>query len=169
MTLTQDRIQDIEAQAQDVLNSYFVDREYTYPIPIEEVAKKNGLTVKFGQFTDNNVSGILKRKNDAGEVYVSATEPQYRQAFTIAHELGHFLIHNDHKEEILYRRDTINLNTEQRTIESEANWFAASLLMPEDKFKEYWHVTKDESLIADYFGVSPTAVRLRVKNLGLGE
>jgi Zn-dependent peptidase ImmA (M78 family) len=168
MTLTQEKIEDIEAQTQDVLTSYFSDKDFSYPIPIEKIAESNGLIVKLGKFKDKNVSGILKRKDHGGNVYISAAEPKYRQSFTIAHELGHFLIHSDRKqEEILYRRDVINLNTEDQTIESEANWFAASILMPEEKFTEYWKATKNESLIADYFGVSPTAVRLRVKNLNL--
>lgn len=167
MTLTKDKIRDIEAQAQLVLTDYFDDKDYSYPIPIEEIAEANGLNVKYGKFQDETVSGILKKEDHVGSVYISATEPKYRQSFTIAHELGHFLIHADREGEILYRRDAINLTTEDQEVESEANLFAASILMPEEKFIEYWNVAKNESLLGDYFGVSPTAVRLRVKNLEL--
>lgn len=168
MQLPTEKMKDIEAGAQDVLAGYFGNKDYTFPIPIEDIAKAHGLSVSYGEFAEADVSGILKRKDGGGDVYISSREPGYRQTFTIAHELGHLILHEkEKKEEILYRRDTINLTREDRLIESEANWFAASLLMPEEVFTEYWNATKDISLLADYFGVSPTAVRLRIKNLGL--
>lgn len=168
MILERIKIRDIEAEAADVLTGFFDSNEYTFPIPIEDIAESQGLAIQYGKFSEDDVSGILRRNNGQGQVYVSSDEPRYRQVFTIAHELGHFLLHaNTKPEEVLYRKDTITLTREDRQIESEANWFAAAMLMPKEKFTKYWNVTHDESLLADYFGVSPTAIRLRIKNLGL--
>lgn len=54
---------------------------------------------------------------------------------------------------------------EQQVAEREANWFAASLLMPEEKFKQiYKKGTVDAEL---EFQVSTSAVNIRAQSLGL--
>lgn len=166
MRLTQDQIKDIEAKAKDVLTGYFGESDPDFPIPVEDIAQSFGLDILYGNFPDDAISGVFKRGDGEGKIYIAFNEPRYRQNFTIAHELGHFLLH-PLPEEVLYRRDTLNITDEQREIEAEANWFAAALLIPEEDLRKYWLVTQDTQLLADYFGVSPLAVRLRLKNLGL--
>ena len=61
----------------------------------------------------------------------------------------------------------LNLTDEDKEEEQEANWFAASLLMPEKLLKHYFSITNDADKLATIFGVSPTAVYYRLKNLGL--
>ena len=74
------------------------------------------------------ISGFFYQNN----IYVNATEPDFRKTFTIAHELGHKILHQDWLEssnyEVLYRNTYI---TTQDPKEQEANWFASNLLVPE--------------------------------------
>lgn len=52
--------------------------------------------------------------------------------------------------------------------EYEANWFAASFLMPEDKFRAAYSATaKDIFEVAAKFRVSVSAALVRAKTLGL--
>jgi len=50
--------------------------------------------VKFDALPDG-VSGVLLRRDDLALVAVNAAHPELRQRFTIAHEIGHFMLHKD--------------------------------------------------------------------------
>lgn len=84
-----------------------------------------------------------------------------RDRFTIAHELGHYFLHSNQGEIpiIAYRKGTGRL-------EWEANWFAASLLMPQEKFAA---AIQHDSLaaIAARFGVSIEAAKVRKESLSV--
>jgi predicted transcriptional regulator len=87
------------------------------------------------------------------------TSPR-RDRFTIAHELGHYFLHASQGGQpiIAYRRGT-------GRCEWEANWFAASLLMPEEEFIKSWHKHRDPEVLASVFGVSLEAAEVRRKTL----
>jgi hypothetical protein len=93
-----------------------------------------------------------------------------RDCFTIGHELGHYFLHSD-----LGKIPIIAYRQGSTRIEWEANWFAASLLMPSKKFKEAWEAEKATGQlektsimkIAMRFGVSQDAARIRKESLGL--
>ena len=80
----------------------------------------------------------------SGHILVSANSPRRRQRFSIAHELGHFLIET-HKLQPGGRiecslADLHSLNPRdrdsRRRMEAEANTFAAHLLMPPRKIRQ---------------------------------
>ena len=78
----------------------------------------------------------------------------------VAHEFGHFILHNGCGK---FRLDFFNMySDEDAQDETEANYFAASLLMPEARFMKLCKAGLDERLIAKYFGVSVAAVRVRL-------
>jgi Zn-dependent peptidase ImmA (M78 family) len=56
-----------------------------------------------------------------------------------------------------------------RTLEREANIFAAELLMPEPAVREVWEKLGDVAACAARFDVSPTAMHWRLFNTGLVE
>lgn len=65
-----------------------------------------------------------------GTIYVNILDPEFRQRFTIAHEIGHILLGH----EGISHRDTsytIYKDLIERMNEVSANAFAAELLMPE--------------------------------------
>ncbi|MFJ7310825.1 helix-turn-helix domain-containing protein [Peribacillus frigoritolerans] len=53
-----------------------------------------------------------------------------RIKFTLAHELGHYLLHQEVKKEDFNKKEVYN------RIEDEANYFASSFLLPADTFSE---------------------------------
>lgn len=88
-----------------------------------------------------------------------------RDRFTVAHELGHYFLH------YLYaKRDdhTSFARGSRNRAETQANYFAASLLMPSEPFKAAHSQSGDDWwAIGNLFGVSPRAAEVRAEVLGL--
>src|SRR3989339_845568 len=164
--LSKDQIISIESSAQDVLLSVFGNIDSVeLPIKISEILEKYNFNLQKGKFKDDSVVGIYDKQNST--IYVNVDDPYPRQVFTVAHELGHYFLHADKHQEIYYRKELTRLDGENPPQESEANWFAASLLMPKKLILKYWELTQDIEKLAQIFGVSPSAVYFRLKNLQL--
>jgi len=112
-----------------------------------------------------NISGALDRTNRT--IYINGSERYERQTFTLAHEIGHYLIHDNHRYDILYRDDLQKYPQNKDQRECEADAFAASLIMPKGFVKTLWNINSDISEIANVFGVSETTAMYRLKNLDL--
>lgn len=156
---------EIENKAKDVLIDAYEGQEILPPIDINKVAKKYGVTIKEGLFKDASVSGMYRKAEKT--IYVSGNDSYARKVFTIAHELGHFLLHENKDLETFYRQDALKIGSRKMPEESEADCFAASLLMPRDLIMKFWNVIKDIDVMADSFQVSRTAMYWRLNNLGL--
>jgi Zn-dependent peptidase ImmA (M78 family) len=138
-----------------------------------EIAKAMGVKVHLVDFEElfegaNDVQGVIQYPdNDGGEqvtasIYLNKNTNAKKQIFTLAHELGHFVLHNGYAK---LRVDKFNYreNTQEALEETEANFFAATLLIPKSKLKEARHVTTKVSVLAGYFGVSDAVVRNRLR------
>ncbi|MDA0837817.1 MAG: ImmA/IrrE family metallo-endopeptidase [Planctomycetota bacterium] len=92
------------------------------------------------------------------DVVLPRTTSPLRDNFTIAHEIGHYVLHSDcgDKSIIAYRRGSTR-------IEWEANWFAAGLLMPEEAFRAAMREKGRDNLraLAHRFNVSVVAAEVR--------
>ena len=123
---------------------------------------------------------IVKVANDSFEIRISdCFKSNKRFRFTIAHELGHLFLHmryliNEEKWNSLENGTSHarNVNTPYNVYETEANEFAASFLMPKDRFIEVAERTSDRDSynldkIANIFNVSVEAVEIRGKLLGI--
>lgn len=104
-----------------------------------------------------NVSGAILYKDGKPTIFINSKQPTRRKAFTLAHELGHYLLHENNTHFRLDKQSYDNSDME----ETEANYFAASLLMPKKRFIEVYNFLKSEKLVGEYFGVSVSAVRAR--------
>lgn len=113
---------------------------------------------------EKNISGMVVNNADGKYIYVNKNDTPERQRFTIAHEIGHILLHHVQKEEYFvdYRN---NVKYDDR--EFEADNFAAALLMPREKSINVWHETEDVDDFAKAMKVSRAAASIRLINLGL--
>lgn len=108
-----------------------------------------------------HVDGAVQSTEDTATIWVKDEPPPSRQRFTVAHELGHLLLH---QHGALFR-DT-HVGTFDRAYdetERQANAFAAALLMPRFLLEtgiHYTHLTMRE--LARLFGVSPQAMEIRL-------
>jgi Zn-dependent peptidase ImmA (M78 family) len=110
---------------------------WTAPVPVEDLATSVNI-VKIAELEVEGFEGSLltDAKKQKGVILYKAGSRKERKRFTIAHELGHFLMpsHQGNQQCTAAdlretRRDTIH----QRQ-EAEANRFAAGLLMPKPWF-----------------------------------
>ena len=102
-------------------------------IDLEALAHKAGkLRIEEGGL--ENAEGRIVASATGGTIRVRPGLNAGRRRFTIAHEIGHYLLH---PRQGLHREDTIKNFTlwNDASEEAEANLFAAELLMPEFLFK----------------------------------
>lgn len=114
------------------------------PVPIIEIA--TSVEIKKISFCDiKNFDGALITTDGKpdGIIVVNENSPESRQRFTIAHELGHYLLPHHTVGRFECTRDDM-MRTEQRSrlspvqkMEVEANAFAAEILMPRLKVSNY--------------------------------
>ena len=132
---------------------------------------------------DDNLSGFLLRAKRDGRTVIGANKshPKNRQRFTIAHELGHFLLHEGelvHLDEEMGSftvdfRNAFSSKGEDIN-EKEANYFAAELLMPEKflrqelrgKRLDLFDDGEELQKLARKYKVSTQALTFRLTNLG---
>lgn len=143
----------------------------TIPVPIEELARQLDIKDIAQLETDGFEGGLLTDEaRSAGIILVNGAARRGRRRFTIAHELGHFLIPT-HKPkqgaEFLCSRDDMRrwLDKDQNgyaRMEAEANEFAALMLMPPPIWIKAMGVYRDPALsqiinLAEKFDVSKEA------------
>jgi Zn-dependent peptidase ImmA (M78 family) len=143
----------------------------TIPVDVEGLALALGISVNT-PFLPDNVSGMIrKRGEDDYEISVNATHPETRQRFTIAHEIGHFVLHRSlmgdgNVDDRAYRSDgSVPNNRIGPLQEEEANRFAANLLMPIEgitKFRS--RAGGDVGKLARMFNVSEGAMKIRLRD-----
>lgn len=125
-----------------------------------------GITVREIDFKDfPHVKGVVQYENDEGKpepkIFINKSLPPEGKTFTLAHELGHYFLHPNKNK---LRIDTFDYsqNTQDSLEESEANYFAATLLVPREKLLKVLSVTHDLGIIANYFGVSKPVIETRM-------
>ena len=147
------------------------------PVPVSQIAKAKGARI-YVDSLEGDLSGFLYRDKAQAVIGVNTSHAPARQHFTIAHELGHLLLHDqeqlhvDHEFRVRLRSDVSSQGTDEA--EQEANYFAASLLMPREFLErdlaneEYVDLLDDDFLhgLARKYGVSAQALAIRLKTLG---
>lgn len=152
------------------------------PVDLDAVAKVLGLEITAHSELDNDISGCLIRREDGRNIIsVNAGQHLNRKRFTIAHEIGHYLLHTG-EEYHLDRAPSFRINFRDAVSsaaidasEMEANLFAAELLMPADSLAHDLEGgvdladDTDRGLqeLAERYGVSVQALTYRLMNLGL--
>jgi Zn-dependent peptidase ImmA (M78 family) len=147
------------------------------PVPVADIARAQGARIVFDRL-EGDMSGFLYRDANQTVIGVNTIHAKTRQNFTISHECGHLLLHEqeqmhvDHEFRVRLRDDVSSQGTDDA--EREANLFAASLLMPKEflekdlEGEQYVDVLDDLLLrrLARKYGVSTQALVNRLKNLG---
>lgn len=139
------------------------------PVRLSAIAEEFGVEVLKAQLPSGISGEISPSVAHEGRfvIRVNRNDISRRQRFTVAHELGHFFLHQHVigtgvTDDVLYRSGLSD------AIEAEANRFAADLLMPMplvEKWLEYAHtlrVPDPVEFLADKFNVSEAAMRIRL-------
>jgi Zn-dependent peptidase ImmA (M78 family) len=173
------RRKQIRETVQKILTTHNIT---TAPVDVDKIARTLGIAITRDE-VDNDISGFLFRDRGPKKTIIGANKGHHanRQRFTIAHELGHFLLHEGNIVHLDsgYRAFRINLRDDESSKgedndEKEANFFAAELLMPAmfladdlrgrdlDLFDESEYLQK----LAKKYKVSVQALTFRLANLG---
>jgi Zn-dependent peptidase ImmA (M78 family) len=143
---------------------------YSDDFNIERVVEDLGGQVFLTDFWENSAkTGSLTVHGLRNfEIFVPSHTTHERDRFTIAHELGHYILHYlpnvDPRAESGFQIDRYG----DSAVETEANLFAFAFLMPAGAFADsYRQFESDLSAVASQFGVSEVAARVRAKMLGL--
>lgn len=160
MNLTAERIRTIKREAEDLLGAN--DYDNGLPVPTEDIAENLGYKIT-GFFPDDalkDVSGIVDHEQKV--ISLNRTESARRQRFTLAHEIGHIVLHKG-KSFVDFRKSIMDPADEK---EREANRFASELLMPAEQFLQYWiRYNGDVASMAVKFAVSQEAILHRSNEL----
>lgn len=117
-----------------------------------------GIGVELRHATNTNWSGAVKFAGDRAVIWLRDDESPQRKRFTLAHELGHLMLHGEDGRG-LFRDRSFSGDPE----ELEANSFAAELIMPAHAVQKYISLVQfDERRLARLFGVSHEAMRVRL-------
>ena len=135
------------------------------PVNVFALAEYLGLSVQ-EEIMDDNMSGYLEFRFGQWVAGINALHHLNRRRFSLAHEIGHYLLHRtrvDRFDDEVFTRRVGSKNPMER----EADRFAAGLLMPADAFRRIVESgVKTVSDLANHFGVSSQALRFRAENLG---
>lgn len=162
------------------------DFDLKLPIDIEKIIKYLNIKLnKNPNFKKIKLDGMISIKNKEPEIWINPMKTQIegRLRFTLAHELGHFMLHiapdNDLEREISIEDDEVIYNRDDNWnhIEMEANNFASQLLMPSSMITEETKkilkknpdLNKDEIIdsLSSIFDVSKLAMKYRLKKMGV--
>jgi len=131
----------------------------------------------FGQGVGNEPPpAIVAREMRDFTIFIPTNTSQIRDRFTIAHELGHLFLHlpmvqKRHPGASMRATRWVDpTDPDQQRAEVEANWFAASFLMPGEAFRNDWDSLPTSGrleTIARRFAVSSLAAQYRANALGL--
>lgn len=141
---TKPRISFSRETARKVIKKYAL----TPPVPIEQILKEQfDFNIVLIEAPDN-ISAFV----DLNDHYIGINQNHHinRQRFTLAHELGHYSL--GHKERA-YTEYVQTPGKERSNLETEANEFAAELLMPLAVIKK---ISKEANAdyMSDFFQVS---------------
>ena len=157
------------------------------PVDVERIARELKIPIRF-EILPEPISGFLHRDGSLNAIVVNKRHSRQRQRFTIAHEIGHFVLGHNTENIHVEKEYPINLPAQnvkfRRKSEHEgyadkeevyANAFAASLLMPEymirvDMEKAIADRSFDDTLInalAKRYNVSEHALVIQLNTLDL--
>jgi hypothetical protein len=154
---------DIRRQATRLLDSAGISHE---PVSLRDIVSALNLELVKRTREPFTSEAALEPLGDGRAIVLNGGGDSGRRRFTIAHEIGHFVLHPERGRP---ERGGV-VNEAGRMEEREADAFAAELLMPEHLVRD---AVREQGLdvdrLADRFEVSRKAMQARLRHMGLVE
>ncbi len=154
----------VMAFAEDVREKVGIANGFQLP----DLIRSNGGNIEqIGFLDDDQTDAIIIEPDESFVIRVSAHTGVLRDNFTIAHELGHKLLHwplvrqSNPNSGMKATRWVDKRSDDLIRCEWEANWFASAFLMPEEQFRDAYA----RGVASEQFGVTASAVEVRAKTL----
>ena len=167
--------QQIERKASKLLGE---SGQRQAPVDVEQVAKHLRIRIEYANLDDDCSGVLIKRDGGTAVIGINWEHHRNRQRFTLAHELGHYVLEHEggtfiDKGAYAQFRDE-DSHSGKISEERQANQFAAALLMPahlvEKRFEDRVLDPSDQAALeelASDFQVSPQAMMIRLQRLKL--
>jgi predicted transcriptional regulator len=163
----------VQWEIKSVTNVFELIEKYTSspPVQLESLIRDLGIELDKKSELPDGIAGQLERLPSGGyKISINKNDFYFRQRFTMAHELGHFVLHrsligNGIVDNALYRSvasGNMNNTLIHLAHEVEANKFAASLIMPYEQVSADYDEIKDIKEVAKKWQVSPQALKIRL-------
>lgn len=163
----------VETRPELSIEEVIEEEKSSLPVDVVRVARRLRIVVEERDLP-MTVSGLLIKREEGFAIQVNIHHSENRRRFTIAHEIAHFVLHSELfdgkiEDDALYRSETFS-----GALETQANNYAAELLMPRKMIKRRYSahcdVWKPDELPEDVvvekmaaeFGVSNAAMRIRI-------
>ncbi|PXZ44929.1 DNA-binding protein [Sanguibacteroides justesenii] len=156
------RMLDLEEGFSPTYVAQYIRKQLNIEGPVKEIYKtleKNGIIIVEFDFDSSLFDGVsFISDNGYPIIIVNKNFSNDRKRFSIAHELGHIIMHSA----------IANLYPEYRNKEAEANIFASEFLMPEVEIKNDLRNLKltDLAELKRYWLTSMASLIMRAKDLG---
>jgi Zn-dependent peptidase ImmA (M78 family) len=153
-------------KAHRVRGEYGLDLEGPVPDLLDLAERHCGVPVVIAETLPGDLAGAYLPRNGVPVILLNGADSASRLRFTLAHELGHHVFHDDRSE------DThAGIVTSGHWIEVRANAFAAELLVPAPAVVA-WMAGRAASIdtaveLANAFGTSTVASAIRLHTAGL--
>ncbi len=155
---------EIDARAEQLLVRIFGSLgSVRLPVDMNKVASICNLTIRQGDFADDDVEGALDRSKRV--IFLDRNISPADKRFVAAHEVAHLNLHDNVNTDLFHR--SLLDHPGQNDREDQANQFAAALLIPRKPLEMFWKTNKDIDILAHIFGVSENIMRSRLERLKL--
>ena len=145
--------------------------------PLERIVADENLDVFYDNYESYTFDGMTIYDNGKFYIHINTYNGNRvdtdRGRFTLAHELGHYFIDTHRiglKNGLLEPHPSLTNKAQYFSIEREADYFAACLLMPEERFRKDIGNKKFGIKVIDYlrseYKISRTACALRFADIG---
>lgn len=151
-----------EAASFKLLQKYSIEEAN---FPIERLVAAEGIQLEEGGLSGAD-AWLVRKQNGRGVIRLNERIASgRRRRFSIAHELGHWVMHPEVEQGYLCTTEDLS-DYYRSPAEAEANWFAATLLMPKLKIANAYRKADPNfniiGKIADEFDTSLTAAGRRL-------
>ena len=145
--------------------------------PLERIVADENLDVFYDNYESNTFDGMTIYDNGKFYIHINTYNGNRvdtdRGRFTLAHDLCHYFIDTHRiglKNGLLEPHPSLTNKAQYFSIEREADYFAACLLMPEERFRKDIGNKKFGIKVIDYlrseYKISRTACALRFADIG---
>lgn len=157
-----------KAEARELRMAHWnVDNKISFPVDPFLIAERLNIDVISDRLDPDTAGFIIRESGGPTSIYLNAFDARVRQRFTLAHELGHYLQHQDEADIGFVDKRNEVASTGTDPSEIWANQFAAELLMPGSVLSKWWAEGKTAEEMQKRLDVSSAALTYRMKNLGL--
>ena len=139
------------------------------PVDLRRITTHHGLTYEEVDYFPDDVDALIVNTEDGTVAVVNKNQSNNRRRFSLAHELGHFVLHRDGSVlEATVSIDsppTVEPDRETSSVaEREANLFAGELLVPVAFLKEHFRPGMTAADVAKLFEVSESVAAIAISS-----